>query len=378
MADKIKYHSFCCPWCLKKLYPNDIVFRYGDGSVDDAVLAYRRKHLLSENEAAKSYFEVIDPAFIENSTENMLIDSDGFLQSICIPSESSVSQELTMRLCPYCHNPLYKGSGKYPVISLSVLGATDAGKTAYLVALIEQLQVDGFSLKNVGYTANGQVNDYAENHLSEFCKGNILLDHSIEENAPIVYQIESPRGSMKSPFFLVIRMMDGQDFQEEKKLCAKEDFLTETDIIAILFDLEQPKNINIIANTIWRGFEEKIKRKKPFISMIISKSDQLQKNLPKFPNYLNFSSEVDHRNGKPLDDEYLLNNHCGIKEYIVEENLYLKEADRILSGMTSESKARWFLASALRTSERKDSSFDFKPLGCDTPILWALSQMGYY
>ena len=46
--------------------------------------------------------------------------------------------------------------------------------------------------------------------------------------------------------------------------------------------------------------------------------------------------------------------------------------------MTSESKARWFLASALRTSERKDSSFDFKPLGCDTPILWALSQMGYY
>ncbi|MBR6825701.1 MAG: hypothetical protein IKM59_04050 [Oscillospiraceae bacterium] len=62
-------------------------------------------------------------------------DNDGFVRRV-IDKYSDPNKPMT-RLCPDCHNPLpLPDYGKYPVIFISVVGVTGAGKTVYLNQLL--------------------------------------------------------------------------------------------------------------------------------------------------------------------------------------------------------------------------------------------------
>ena len=67
--------------------------------------------------------------------DGLVRDADGFVKRVVdIHSDPTISMT---RLCPSCHNPMpLQEYGKYPVIFISVVGVTGAGKTVFLNQLL--------------------------------------------------------------------------------------------------------------------------------------------------------------------------------------------------------------------------------------------------
>lgn len=87
-----------------------------------------------------------DPHFMDmislTPTANLVPDSDGFVRdkdgfiTRVVDRYTTPTKSMT-RLCPDCHNPLpLPDYGKYPVVFVSVVGVTGAGKTVYLNQLL--------------------------------------------------------------------------------------------------------------------------------------------------------------------------------------------------------------------------------------------------
>ena len=67
--------------------------------------------------------------------DGLVRDKDGFVKRV-IDTKSDPTIPMT-RLCPSCHNPMpLQEYGKYPVIFISVVGVTGAGKTVFLNQLL--------------------------------------------------------------------------------------------------------------------------------------------------------------------------------------------------------------------------------------------------
>lgn len=67
--------------------------------------------------------------------DGLVRDADGFVKRV-VDTKSDPTVAMT-RLCPSCHNPMpLQEYGKYPVIFISVVGVTGAGKTVFLNQLL--------------------------------------------------------------------------------------------------------------------------------------------------------------------------------------------------------------------------------------------------
>ena len=74
-------------------------------------------------------------------------DKDGFITRV-LDRYSGAASQMT-RLCPKCHNPLpLPDYGKYPILFISVVGITGAGKTVYLNQLLNRFAT---VIQNTGY-----------------------------------------------------------------------------------------------------------------------------------------------------------------------------------------------------------------------------------
>lgn len=79
--------------------------------------------------------------------DGFIRDKDGFITRV-IDRYSDSAAQMT-RLCPHCHNPLpLPDYGKYPIIFISVVGITGAGKTVYLNQLLTRFAT---VIQNTGY-----------------------------------------------------------------------------------------------------------------------------------------------------------------------------------------------------------------------------------
>ena len=86
-------------------------------------------------------------AHLTPDEDGFVRDRDGFIIRV-VDKLSDPSRQMT-RLCPHCHNPLpLPDYGKYPVIFISVVGITGAGKTVYLNQLLTKFAT---SMQNTGY-----------------------------------------------------------------------------------------------------------------------------------------------------------------------------------------------------------------------------------
>ena len=67
--------------------------------------------------------------------DGLVRDNDGFVKRV-VDVKSEPTESVT-RLCPSCHNPMpLQEYGKYPVVFISVVGVTGAGKTVFLNQLL--------------------------------------------------------------------------------------------------------------------------------------------------------------------------------------------------------------------------------------------------
>lgn len=189
MEDKSAGKNITCPFCFKTFKDWQVHFRmevrednplfepqkdqkYENfwseyGGTTEVVVTQAEDQAGEEFvEVPPYYHRVYDPrdpshknAFIKEDPQAdpprtvLIRDEDGMV----IGAQDSFGKETTERVCPYCHNPLPEGYGRYPVKFISTIGVTGAGKTVYLSQLCynmqEQLGVYGISAYNITASA---------------------------------------------------------------------------------------------------------------------------------------------------------------------------------------------------------------------------------
>ena len=92
--------------------------------------------------------------------DGLVRDKDGFVKRV-VDIMSDPTQSMT-RLCPSCHNPMpLQEYGKYPVIFISVVGVTGAGKTVFLNQLLtnfsDAVEHTGFRLAQENLNEIGEA-----------------------------------------------------------------------------------------------------------------------------------------------------------------------------------------------------------------------------
>lgn len=133
------FYDIVCPYCFSKFAPEEVVFRAMHSREDD------ENYALGEDEALNKY------------RERFGLDSVGDVEAIIRPSDipeeyhhytDHVLVGLTdrygvltrRRLCPFCHNELPITAGKVPSNIISIIGASQVGKSVYMTSLIHTLQ----------------------------------------------------------------------------------------------------------------------------------------------------------------------------------------------------------------------------------------------
>jgi len=131
-------HEIVCLYCFRNFDHNEVVFRAvevmdaeGYRAVPDKLLdAYRaRFHMGSMGEIAP----VLNPA--EFSEKNK-----GYLRGILTTLYDDHKNPTSRRLCPHCHNDILPSAGFAPSTIISLVGASNAGKSVYLTSLIHTLK----------------------------------------------------------------------------------------------------------------------------------------------------------------------------------------------------------------------------------------------
>jgi hypothetical protein len=131
-----KTHEIICPFCFEKFLPDKVVFRVerleGDYQLkkDDELDKYREMFGM---DGAGDIEPVIEKA--DSSILNPIIQ-DG----IKVGLYDKNGNKTMRRLCPKCHNDLPVTAGKTASKVISIVGASQVGKSVYIASLIHTLR----------------------------------------------------------------------------------------------------------------------------------------------------------------------------------------------------------------------------------------------
>ncbi|WP_310551727.1 hypothetical protein [Paenibacillus glufosinatiresistens] len=133
------FYDIVCPYCFAKFEPDEVVFRAAHSREDDenyapsedAVLnRYRERFGLDGVDDLEA---ILDPADIPEEYRHY---SDHVLTGLT----DRYGVLTRRRLCPHCHNELPVTAGKVPSNIISIIGASQVGKSVYMTSLIHTLQ----------------------------------------------------------------------------------------------------------------------------------------------------------------------------------------------------------------------------------------------
>lgn len=202
------FYDIVCPYCFSKFTPDEVVFRATHSREDD------EDYALGEDEELNKYRE----RFGLDSVHDM----EAVLHPVDVPEEYRVYSdhvligindrygELTRRrLCPKCHNELPVTAGKAPSNIISIIGASQVGKSVYMTALIHTLQnttADHFDAACMPLNAeiSRKFRTYYEEPLFE--RGDLLASTQKEKmQEPFIFQFVF-KDESKPPLTLVFLM----------------------------------------------------------------------------------------------------------------------------------------------------------------------------
>ena len=133
-----KTHEIICLYCFKNFNHDVVLFRALEGvdaegyrlTHDQKLDVYREKFRLP---SAGEIPVVLDPADFSETVK-------GHVRGVLSSLEDDYGNVTTKRLCPFCHNDIPQSAGFAPSTIISVVGATQAGKSVFLTSLIHTLK----------------------------------------------------------------------------------------------------------------------------------------------------------------------------------------------------------------------------------------------
>lgn len=145
-------YSITCPFCFGNIDPQGVHFRSvitTSKMAEDAILREFAKQIGDTQARTMQHiwYEI-------NEANSAFVIRDA--QGMPVKFKESESVETPIRLCPHCHNKLPADAGKYPQVMIAFSGASQSGKTVYMLALRDGARSLG---KRIGWIGDAFMED---------------------------------------------------------------------------------------------------------------------------------------------------------------------------------------------------------------------------
>lgn len=395
------FYDIVCPYCFSKFSPEEVVFRAGHHRDDD------EDYALGEDAKLNRYRERfgLDTVF----------DMEAVLAPHDVPEEHRIySDNIVMglndrygvvtrrRLCPHCHNELPVTAGKAPSNIISIIGASQVGKSVYMTSLIHTLQhytADHFDAACMPLNAEISRRFRADYEEPLFERGD-LLDSTQKEKLqePFIFQFVF-KDEDKAPLTLVFFDVAGEGMVEQDYLGLHGQHIKNSAGILFMVDplqirsirdkirinlgnepgewtprYDEPRDVVLTLFGDFIAYQDKAKTNIP-TAVVLTKSDMLHSLKDEEGDYIKSNSNVFrnmvHRDWFDLTE---FENIDG------EIRRFIEKVDRPFKGTMDVyfKDTAYFAVSALG-SNPVDMKLQgvVSPIRVDEPFLWLLYKLKY-
>ncbi|WP_339257751.1 hypothetical protein MKZ12_27595 [Paenibacillus sp. FSL R5-0713] len=395
------FYDIVCPYCFSKFSPEEVVFRAAHHRDDD------EDYALGEDAKLNRYRERfgLDTVF----------DMEAVLAPHDVPEEHRIySDNIVMglndrygvvtrrRLCPQCHNELPVTAGKAPSNIISIIGASQVGKSVYMTSLIHTLQhytADHFDAACMPLNAEISRRFRADYEEPLFERGD-LLDSTQKEKLqePFIFQFVF-KDEDKAPLTLVFFDVAGEGMVEQDYLGLHGQHIKNSAGILFMVDplqirsirdkirinlgnepgewtprYDEPRDVVLTMFGDFIAYQDKAKTNIP-TAVVLTKSDMLHSLKDEEGDYIKSNSNV-FRNMVHRD-------YFDLTEF---ENIdgeirrFIEKVDRPFKGTMDVyfKDTAYFAVSALGSNpvEMKLQGV-VSPIRVDEPFLWLLYKLKY-
>ncbi|MGF9699675.1 MULTISPECIES: TRAFAC clade GTPase domain-containing protein [Paenibacillus] len=395
------FYDIVCPYCFSKFSPEEVVFRAAHHRDDD------EDYALGEDAKLNRYRERfgLDTVF----------DMEAVLAPHDVPEEHRIySDNIVMglndrygvvtrrRLCPHCHNELPVTAGKAPSNIISIIGASQVGKSVYMTSLIHTLQhytADHFDAACMPLNAEISRRFRADYEEPLFERGD-LLDSTQKEKLqePFIFQFVF-KDEDKAPLTLVFFDVAGEGMVEQDYLGLHGQHIKNSAGILFMVDplqirsirdkirinlgnepgewtprYDEPRDVVLTLFGDFIAYQDKAKTNIP-TAVVLTKSDMLHSLKDEEGDYIKSNSNVFrnmvHRDWFDLTE---FENIDG------EIRRFIEKVDRPFKGTMDVyfKDTAYFAVSALG-SNPVDMKLQgvVSPIRVDEPFLWLLYKLKY-
>ncbi|MGQ8875479.1 TRAFAC clade GTPase domain-containing protein [Paenibacillus sp. TSA_86.1] len=395
------FYDIVCPYCFSKFSPEEVVFRAAHHRDDD------EDYALGEDAKLNKYRERfgLDTVF----------DMEAVLAPHDVPEEHRIySDNIVMglndrygvmtrrRLCPHCHNELPVTAGKAPSNIISIIGASQVGKSVYMTSLIHTLQhytADHFDAACMPLNAEISRRFRADYEEPLFERGD-LLDSTQKEKLqePFIFQFVF-KDEDKAPLTLVFFDVAGEGMVEQDYLGLHGQHIKNSAGILFMVDplqirsirdkirinlgnepgewtpkYDEPRDVVLTLFGDFIAYQDKAKTNIP-TAVVLTKSDMLHSLKDEEGDYIKSNSNVFrnmvHRDSFDLTE---FENIDG------EIRRFIEKVDRPFKGTMDVyfKDTAYFAVSALG-SNPVDMKIQgvVSPIRVDEPFLWLLYKLKY-
>lgn len=395
------YYDIVCPYCFSKFSPDEVVFRATHHRDDD------EDYALGEDEKLNRYRERFGLDWVHDmeavlDPRNVLPEHLHYSDHVLIGLTDRYGELTRRRLCPSCHNELPVTAGKVPSNIISIIGASQVGKSVYMTSLIHTLQhttADHFHAACM--PLNAEISRKFRTHYEEplFERGDLLASTQKEKmQEPFIFQFVF-KDDTKPPLTLVFFDVAGEGMVEQDYLGLHGQHIKNSAGILLLVDplqirsirekirmqfgskpgewvsqYDEPRDVVLTLFGDFIAYQENNKTDIP-TAVVLTKSDMLHNLKDEDGEYIKSNSNVFHN--------VVHRNYFNFTEF---ENIdgeirrFIEKVDRPFKGTMDVyfKETAYFAVSALGSNpvEQKMETV-VSPVRVDEPFIWLLYKLKY-
>ncbi|WP_127581414.1 TRAFAC clade GTPase domain-containing protein [Paenibacillus koleovorans] len=237
---KPPFYSIVCPYCFQKFEPEDVVFRATH--TDDDMFSEVVDTKLSNWRKRYKMDEVYRPVVIDPNT--IPDENRKYSENVLVGLVDNGGETTYLRLCPDCHNELPVSAGKVPSNIISIVGASQVGKSVFIASLIHTLENTTAANFDASCLAIMNGARFKQRFLEPiFDRGTMIeATNSVEKMEPYMFEFKF-KDESKEPLMLVFFDAAGEGMTNREYLSLQAAHIRNSTAILFLVDPLQIKTI---------------------------------------------------------------------------------------------------------------------------------------
>ncbi|MDO3412742.1 hypothetical protein QWJ34_23445 [Saccharibacillus sp. CPCC 101409] len=395
------FYDIVCPYCFSKFSPEEVVFRASHHREDDEDFALREDEPLNRYRERFGLDSVYDMEAILRP-QDILPEHRTYTDHVLTALTDRYGETTRRRLCPHCHNELPITAGKVPSNIISIVGASQVGKSVYMTSLIHTLQqttADRFDAACM--PLNAEISRKFRMNYEDplFERGDLLASTQKERmQEPFIFQFVF-KDESKAPLTLVFFDVAGEGMVDQEYLNLHGRHIKNSAGILFMVDplqirsireririllgdkpgelanrYDEPRDVVLTMFSDFIAHQEKGKTGIP-TAVVLTKSDMLKAIADEDGDYIRPNSNV--FNNMEHHDYFDLNEFGNIDG---EVRRFIEKVDRPFKGTMDVyfNETGYFAVSALGSNpvDQKIQGV-VSPIRVDEPFVWLLYKLKY-